>query len=364
MATGESFRLVHVLAGTGFGGAERVACTLARFATRDGYQVTLDGAPGTRTGTSEYGLTGVAEENTVVEWTRAARQRVRALAPTLVHVHLSTPSLLSSALRIAGSYPTLLTLHLLPEQRWPLDRLTRIPSKWLLALGTRCQRKLYINTVSHTDRTKLHRIVPTSRLSAIINAPPSTGAEPTGPMPGWPLTSVRLLVVGRLVPQKGHQRLLQALASPEVLSLDWHLAVVGDGPERARLTQLSHALGLSHRVSWTGAAPSAPWLRQADLVVSPSLYEGMPLVPLEAIREGTPVLTSNIPPHRELFAQAAPESILPSAPEAWPNVLAAHLASSLRRADLAVSQHGLTSFCDPERQWREYRELYARIAQT
>src|SRR6266571_3240492 len=59
--------------------------------------------------------------------------------------------------------------------------------------------------------------------------------------------------VGRLVPEKGFDTLLQALA--EIRAVRWHLTLVGDGPDRERLERLATELRLAARVRWTGALP-------------------------------------------------------------------------------------------------------------
>jgi glycosyltransferase involved in cell wall biosynthesis len=62
-----------------------------------------------------------------------------------------------------------------------------------------------------------------------------------------------LAFVGRLVPEKGLDTLLQALG--ELRSETWHLVVVGDGPDRERLESLATELRLAARIRWTGALP-------------------------------------------------------------------------------------------------------------
>jgi glycosyltransferase involved in cell wall biosynthesis len=77
--------------------------------------------------------------------------------------------------------------------------------------------------------------------------------------------------VGRLVPRKGLDTLLQALALNR--GARWHLTVVGDGPERERLEALASGLRLAARVRWTGGLPSDQLARiwpDLDVLVQPS----------------------------------------------------------------------------------------------
>jgi len=77
--------------------------------------------------------------------------------------------------------------------------------------------------------------------------------------------------VGRLVPQKGLDNLLQALASQR--GLKWRLTIVGDGPEREPLEALASELRLAARVRWTGGLPSdqvANLWPDLDVLVMPS----------------------------------------------------------------------------------------------
>src|SRR5262245_16988057 len=77
--------------------------------------------------------------------------------------------------------------------------------------------------------------------------------------------------IGRLVPQKGLDSLLQALALQR--GLKWRLTIVGDGPERERLEALATELRLAARVRWTGGLPSdqvANLWPDLDVLVMPS----------------------------------------------------------------------------------------------
>ncbi len=118
--------------------------------------------------------------------------------------------------------------------------------------------------------------------------------------------SGRVLVsVGALIPRKGHDRTIGALA----LLPGWTLLIAGEGPERARLTGLAERLGLSARVRLLGSVPHAelPNLYSAaDLSVLASSREGWANVLLESMACGTAVVASPIPGNTEVVS--APEA--------------------------------------------------------
>jgi glycosyltransferase involved in cell wall biosynthesis len=93
-----------------------------------------------------------------------------------------------------------------------------------------------------------------------------------------------LAVFGRLEPQKGHRVLLDALPALLRAHPRARLVCVGEGAERAGLEARVRGLGLDGAVLFTGyQADVRPWLALADVVVLPSLYEGLPLVAIEAL---------------------------------------------------------------------------------
>jgi glycosyltransferase involved in cell wall biosynthesis len=100
-----------------------------------------------------------------------------------------------------------------------------------------------------------------------------------------------ILTLARLDKQKGHPYLLKAAAQvPEALFL-----LVGDGPERASLENLAQQLGIAGRVLFLGYRQDIPDLLSiCDMMVLPSLYEGLPLSILEAMAAGKPVIATNI----------------------------------------------------------------------
>ncbi len=118
----------------------------------------------------------------------------------------------------------------------------------------------------------------------------AAGAEPPPP-PGAP----RLAVVGRLVPIKGHDVLLRALASVRERLPAATLEIAGDGALEPGLRATVARLGLDDAVTFLGrVSPAAPVIERAEVVVVPSFGEGFGMVALEAMERGRAVVASAV----------------------------------------------------------------------
>lgn len=109
-------------------------------------------------------------------------------------------------------------------------------------------------------------------------------------------SDVRLILVGRLSAEKGIPGLIDALSlmkSPVAVTL----AIVGDGPLRAELQRQCEALGLGSRIEFKGRLSEAETLKEiaaSDVLVLPSFMEGLPIVLMEAMALGVPVIASRV----------------------------------------------------------------------
>ena len=134
-----------------------------------------------------------------------------------------------------------------------------------------------------------------SRVHVIYNAlrlppPPALSREAIRARLGWP-DQATLITVARLQPWKGIDHLIDVVADmPEL-----RLVIVGDGPDRGRLSTLAQPLGA--RVHFTGQLQPEEVQRQivaADGLALYSSYEGLSHTLLESLHLGTPVLASDI----------------------------------------------------------------------
>ena len=154
----------------------------------------------------------------------------------------------------------------------------------------------------------LRRVIVTSddtaaRLAAEFGVPPerirvvTPGTDPAPRSEGPRQPGCAVLSVGTLLPRKGHDVLLRALA--RLPDLDWMLTVAGDAPD-ARYAQTLQALaadlGIAARVRFAGglqgAALEAEWQR-AGLFALATHHEGYGMAIAEALRRGLPVAVTS-----------------------------------------------------------------------
>jgi glycosyltransferase involved in cell wall biosynthesis len=104
------------------------------------------------------------------------------------------------------------------------------------------------------------------------------------------------LAVGRLSPEKGFDVLLRAFKAVAQQCASLNLAIAGEGPEAAVLEALAAECGISARVFFLGQVkPIRSLMRQAEMFVLSSRYEGFPNVLLEALAAGIPVIAADCP---------------------------------------------------------------------
>ncbi len=137
-----------------------------------------------------------------------------------------------------------------------------------------------------------------------------------------------VLFVGRLVPHKGVEFLLEAVHN---MLPSATVVVAGEGPHRRTLQLSARALGIEHRVVFAGGVPHEElpaFYRAADVLVLPSIsrLEAFGLVGLEAMASERPVVLSDIPGVREVIEDGK-EGLL--APPAEPERLAEKVNSLL-----------------------------------
>ena len=173
----------------------------------------------------------------------------------------------------------------------------------------------------------------------------------------------RLLLVGRLVYQKGVDILLEALEGLQ--SHPWELSLVGDGPERETLQSLAQKYGISDRVhfrSWLDDDALVEQLQEANLFVFPSRHEGMPNAVLEAMACGLPVIASRIAGNEELVIDGETGFLVPAEdPDALREAISELIINNSRRQQMGMSSRQRV---EANYSWKQITQNYLTLIEN
>jgi poly(glycerol-phosphate) alpha-glucosyltransferase len=195
---------------------------------------------------------------------------------------------------LLGPYPrdyallhTVHNAHTLEPHTWdaPMDTLWE---------GWCAQLDSYDATIwlTHAQLADVERRFGPQPRSSVVPHP----ARPTGDRWSWQGHDPHLVMASaRLVPYKRIDQLLRAFAVVATSMPESRLEVFGDGPYAPTLQDLAANLGVADRVTWRGHVPgAAAELARAGVFVLTGEYEGQPLVLLEALEHGTPVVSYDV----------------------------------------------------------------------
>ena len=170
-----------------------------------------------------------------------------------------------------------------------------------------------------------------------------------------------LVVVARLEPQKGHRILLDAMPSIRGEFPNVRLVCVGDGVLRSELIEKTCALGLQENVRFVGTQSNVQdWLSLSEMSILPSFYEGLPLVAIESLAAGVPVVATDVDGTPEVVVNGKTGLTVPANdPRALAQAISLLLHSPELRRQLGTAgrQWVLEEFTEAQ-QIRRTAELY------
>ncbi|MDP3778476.1 MAG: glycosyltransferase family 4 protein [bacterium] len=227
-----------------------------------------------------------------------------------------------------------------------------------------------INTADHKDSKTF---IPHKRISLIplgisIPAflPRKQAREFFSKKSGTPINEDTLLlgVTAELNKNKGLTHLIDAISRLPASEADVRCIIMGEGEERARLTQQIKTLDLENRVVLTGFVTDAyRYLPAFDLFVLPSVKEGLPYAMMEAMNAKLPIIASRVGGIPDLIAHETSGLLTPAKDSL---TLAAHIsrliASPEERQTLAArAQETVTSRYSLERMITQTVNLYDQL---
>lgn len=268
--------------------------SLARGSAASGHQVAVAAAPGSLVEELDYpifDLPVVARRMTAIPF--AAWKLHRAMVrwrPDILHCHNPGVAALAALASHRGRrVPSLVSVHGVAEADYA--RAARV-LRWSGLCVVACGPGVAAALEEHGCP------VAATVVNGIPPAPEPACRDEL--MAQWGLAYELSLVVavGRLVEQKNQQLVIRAIRDVP----DAALVILGEGPLRSSLSALIEQLGLAERVRLVGARSDArAVMAAADCVVLGSHWEGLPLVALEALAAGAPLVATSVRGVRELL---------------------------------------------------------------
>jgi glycosyltransferase involved in cell wall biosynthesis len=291
-------RVVHYVDSDAFGGSEEAALHLMASLDRARWEPVLLHHPSPGISRLLEGATRLGIRTRAVPWVGPGGRcsglvrlwrALRPERPAIFHAHLSWPLACKHGVgaawlaRIPGIVGTA-QLYVAPDSTWRSHLMLR-PFRRIIAVSeevkTRYAQELHVPARKLVVVRNAIRLPPAGR-----TVDPALRAALVRGRPDYVV-----LTPARLHPQKGHTYLLAAAARVP----DATFVFAGDGPLRAELEAQAGALGIADRCVFLGFRSDVPdLLAAADLLVLPSLYEGLPVSVLEAMAAERPVVATAI----------------------------------------------------------------------
>ena len=291
-------RVLHVVNGEHYSGAERVQDLLAGYLPACGYDVGFACVkPGRFPQARRFQAARLYElpmrSRFDITCGRKLAMLVRDEGYALIHAH--TPRSLMVGMRAARLACVPLVYHVhSPAGRDSTRRLRNQINMWLeRRAGHRAARLIAVSP--SVRRYMLEQGFRASQIACVPNGVPGIDATPRRRAPqSWTLGMAALFR-----PRKGIETLLEALAAIRLAGGDVRLRAIGpfETPEyEVEIRGHAERLGLDDAIDWTGFVTDiAAELARIDALVLPSLFgEGLPMVVLEAMAAGVPVIAANV----------------------------------------------------------------------
>lgn len=286
----------------------------------------------------------------VIALYRRLARLVRQDGIELIQTHLPAANYLGLLLTWRRRCAVVGTIHNNQEFRYGHD-----VSTWRARLRQRAYRSLVrrcdaVVTVSADVRDSLVRDLrlgasEAEKLAIVPNGVPMPAQLPAAELLGvrqrYGCKPAEPLVVGagRLTSQKNFEALIEAAASMLRQHVSFRVLVAGDGPLRGDLQARIDGHGLSERFRLLGNITDlATLLQAADLFVLPSAWEGLPLVLLEAMASGLPVVATAIEGVSEVVTDGESGLLVPPGDSgALASALTSLLADPVKRESLGAA---------------------------
>jgi len=285
-------RIVHILTSFGIGGAEQLVLDVCRRLDRKRFDCTVVAVVAGGPMRAEFHEAGIATEVVGKATTlgigtiRRLTEFLRTERPQIVHTHLFGGDTWGRIAAFRSGVPHVVsTEHNINRDEGFVKRFVK------RRLAQRTARIVAVSDAVRSYSIRTDRTPPGN----ILVIPNGVDLDRFRPRPRHEGGRIRFMSVGRLVPQKGHDVLLDAFAVLRDTLPAASLVIVGDGPLRPHLEAQARTYHIQDRIQFLGFRRDLPDLfARADIAVFPSRWEGFGMAAIEASACGLPVIASAV----------------------------------------------------------------------
>ena len=360
-------QVLHVRSSNGFFGAESVLVTLLTQLGEEGVENKLLILSDYITGNEEFYQRALGSGINVemvacgskldISTLRSIKKALAGLDNPIVHTHDVKSNLYGFLVSLTTKVRLVTTLH-----GWTSDtrtmRMYEALDRWFISRFDR------IVSVSDSIVGKLGRksrdkttLIPNG-VNTTVFTPEKTGFG----REFWSLPDNGYVygIVARLTGEKGHALLLESFSLLQDEPGNAVLLLVGSGPEEKNLRDQAQALGITDKVHFAGTCAEIDRaLHDIDCYVSPSSTEGMPMILLEAMASGVPVIGTAVGSVPELLHDGAGYLVETRTPEAFSAAMSHMQKHSEQSAAMAEKARArVVEQFSAQAQSSRYRDLY------
>ncbi len=172
---------------------------------------------------------------------------------------------------------------------------------------------------------------------------------------------LRLVIVGRLEQQKGHEIALRALA--RIPASEWRLTIVGNGSLESSLKNLCVSLDIGNNVTFQAGTPQVQKVfAEHDVVLIPSKWEGLGMVALEAMASGNMVIASNVGGLPEVVQHKKTGLLVNAMPKDFTKAIQECIKNPVQMKFMAENAKAYaTEHCGVQTMARAYENIYRSV---
>ncbi|MBI5728535.1 MAG: glycosyltransferase [Candidatus Magasanikbacteria bacterium] len=304
----QSIHIVHIIPALGFGGAERFVVDLVNNSRPEDYRYSIitffsDNPLEVAIRRSGAPVTVVPKHGKIsLRLFLDLRHKLSELRPDIVHTHLFGADLWGRVAAWSLGIPVVTTEHSTNHDESSLKHLVKRLLGFMSKNSVACSKdvRLFMKKYYGSDPNKVEIIHNGIDIERFCHLPPPAWKKP-----------LKLLMVGRLTRQKGHDIALAALA--KLKDLPWQLTIVGNGPWHHDVIERIRALGLADRVTrYPFTQNIEEHLARHDILLMPSRWEGLGVVAMEAMAAGRTVIGSEVGGIPEIIESEKTGYLVPS----------------------------------------------------